>query len=276
MALPGPRRVSASGMREAEPPRNDPTAAAAADLYRACHLRPPAILVACDAVHFGRLVGRLVRCSDPFEAMNGILLGLLLFNVLAASRGDAVTAAYGAFAAAFVPWMLAPRQAHRGNGAVLGEATLRMLISLVLGAVVFGSVQLTGTGRQSALLATGTAMGASVCVQLALALLAPCVARWRLGRTARVGAEPLPWLVVLWGAARADAVLAARLASALHEVELAQGPNLAGGLRGHRGPQQWAMQTAIRDAAQGRGCPSSNALGQSGPLVNGRSGSSGW
>jgi hypothetical protein len=268
MALPSPRRIPADGpWGPGQPPPSDPVAATVADLYRACHLRSPAVLTARDAVHFGRLVGRVVRSFGLTEALSCFLLGCVLVTMLLPPAGNAFSAVYGAsIAVLVVPWIMASRRAHHGNGAAFGAALLSVLASLFIGTAVAGTARLAGAGHQVALLAGGLAMGVGACIQLALVLLAPCFARWWLGRTVRVGAQPLPWSAILWGAARADAVVAARLASALHEVEQARGLSGTGGLRGHRGQAQWAMQAAIREAAQDLGIWSSDlglVLGQS-------------
>jgi hypothetical protein len=256
LSIPG--RTSAHGPRGSErPPSSDPIVTAVADLYRACHLRPPAVLLARDAVHFARIVGRLVRGFEPFDLVAGFLLGMLLLSFPAALTGSVSTAAYGAFAAALMArWVLAPASAHRGAGAVFGEMLLRMLLSLSLGAIVAGLVWLAGAGGQMALRVAGATTVASGCAQLVLALLTPSLARWQTGRTEHAGDEPLPWPVIFWGAARVDAVVTARLASALQEVEQARGTR---GFLGHRGPEQWAIRSAIRDEAGRLGVWTSDA-----------------
>lgn len=264
MAQPSPQRISADGAPEAPQPRTNPVAAALTDLYLASHLRPPTVLVARDAVHFGQIIGRVAGSFGFVEVMSCMLLGCVLVTMFLPPAGSAFSSAYGASIAALaVPAVLASRRAHRGNGAAFGAALPGLLVSLFLGAAVAGTAGLAGAGHQMALLAGGLAMGAGACVQLAFVLLAPCFARWRLSRTVHGGGPPLSWAVLLRGAARADTIVAARLASALDEVEQAHG---AGNLRGHRSQAQWAMQAAIREAAQDLGIWSSGVglvLGQS-------------
>jgi hypothetical protein len=267
MALPGQRRTLADGTRKASQSQTDPITIAITDLYQACHLRPPAILVARDAVHFGQLVGRLARSSSFIEVMSYLLLGVILSTMLLPPIGNAIAAVYGAFVAVLVvPWMLASMRTQRSIRAALGETVLRMLATLLLGAAVAGTAYLVGLGYQMALLTAGIAMGAGACVQLVFVPLMPCFVRWGLSRTLHAGSRPLPWSVILRGAARLDTILTARLASALQDVEQARGSHAAGDFRGHRGQTQWAMQAAIREAAQSLGVWSSNVglvLGQS-------------
>lgn len=249
MALPGRRRPAPDG---SQPRRRQPSpiTTAAEDLYRACHLPPPAVLIARDGVHFGRLVGRLARGAGLVEAMCVMLFVAMLAVMLVPPAGDPIAAAYAAFmAAVIVPWIVAGRRAHRGLTVALGETSLRMLAGLLLGVAVFGVARLMGAEHRTAMVAAGFAMGASGCVQLVSVLLAPCIARWRLGRTLSGGSRSLPWSVTIWGARRVDAVLSMRLDSALQGVEQARGRDL----RGPRSHAQHAMQFTIRAAVQDQG-----------------------
>jgi hypothetical protein len=256
--LRGLRLASVDGQEGSDGlPQPDSTAAAISDLYRACHLCPPAVFVARDALHFARIVSRLVCSFEAFDLTGGFVLGMLLFTLPAMLTGDVSTAACGALAAVLMAsWVLVPASAHRGMGAALSGMLLRVLFSLFLGATVAGLALLAGAGGQMALRVAGATTGATACAQLVLALLTPSFARWQTGRTERAGGEPLPWPVILWGAARVDAIMTARLASALQEVEQTRGGR---GLVGHRGPEQWAMQSAIREEARRLGVWTSGA-----------------
>ncbi|HYZ61444.1 MAG TPA: hypothetical protein VE650_03245 [Acetobacteraceae bacterium] len=191
MALPGRPRAPIEGPQGARP-RADPAVAAVEDLYRACHLRPPAVLAARDAVHFGRLVGRLARPFGFMQGMAGLLLTGLALSVLTVPTNGAPAAIGAIYALFLVPWILAADRAHRGNAAVVCEALLRMLASLLIGAAAFGAARLVGAEHKAALRTTGIAMGAGACAQLLLVLLAPCLNRWRLVGPARAGGAPIP------------------------------------------------------------------------------------
>ncbi|MBL6081803.1 hypothetical protein JMJ56_27855 [Belnapia sp. T18] len=264
MARPGSRRIAVDNpLGPISTSRTNPTTAAVEDFYSACHLCPPAVLVARDAAHFGRLAAQITRSFGFVEVMGCLMLGMVLLVMLTPPAGDGIAAAYGALMALLLPWFVASRLVHRGNGVVLGEALLRVLLSLLVGAAVIGVARLAGAEHRIAFRAAGLAMGAGVCLQLALLPLVPCFVRWRLRRTVHTGSRLLPWSIILRGARRADAVVTARLASALDDVDQTHGGR---GLRGHRGQTQWAMQSAIMEGVQSQSVWSSDiglVLGQS-------------
>ena len=253
-------RQLSSGRALAGPPlSSDPIATAVADLYAACHLPPPGVFVARDVVHFATLIGRLVRSFGFVQAFSCMLLAVMLPSALLWPTGDVVTTTYRASVAVLlVPWVLAGERVRRGIRAALHQTLLRMLATLLPGAAVAAVTYLAGMDHHRVWLSGCAAMDVSACAQLALVLLAPLLWRCRLRRTTQASSRPLPWPTVLWGAARVDAILTTRLASALQDVERKWGRHIVGNHHAHRGPSQWAMQAAFRAAQQARGIWSSD------------------
>jgi hypothetical protein len=91
MALPGNPLTAVDGM-------DAKWSAAAGDLYQTCHLRPPGVLVARDAVDLARLTRLMTPAWNPAPVLLLITLSALLASVVLTLRPD--TASLGAFLSA--------------------------------------------------------------------------------------------------------------------------------------------------------------------------------
>jgi hypothetical protein len=248
MALPVVRR-SRDQSPDAQPASTEAIVAAVTDLYQACYLRPPAVLVARDAAHFGRIASGVVRSARPGLFFLWFHLFLLLLSLGLALGGEALGAFWCiTFAVFLLPLMRAMERAERGLDGVLGWALLQASGAVLLGAAVTCLAYLGGSEPWDALMAAGTAMGAAAGIQLAAELLALIQARYGLIAANAAGDRGPSWATIFRGAKPAAAVVLPRLASALGEVDAARPRNLRLVRNGgrHRGPAQLAIQEAIQ------------------------------
>jgi hypothetical protein len=127
---------------------------AVADLYRACHLPPPAVLVARDAVHFARLACRIGRPSQ-FRTLSLIVyLAVLLPPLGLALQGDEASAAFCGFITAIgVPWVRSMERPGYSVTSTFGRILRLLLATLLIGATVAGLSLLGGFGGHGAVLA---------------------------------------------------------------------------------------------------------------------------
>jgi hypothetical protein len=246
MRRPTPRSRPGPGHEAA----TEAVADAVAELYRACRLEPPAVLVARDAVHFGRIAARLIRRQDPGVVVLGILLVALVTSTVLTMRGNTLASAYAAaLPVLLMPWYRALYSGDHGRRRTASWSLLQVLLPVVLGAILFGLARLGGLAPRSAWLAGSGVIGAVASLQLVLDLLGPVSARRRLLRSGHPGGMASRLLVSLLGAPSAAAVVLARLSSALDEGEEGEAERLrlvgTGGQ--HRGPAEWAVQEAIRE-----------------------------
>jgi hypothetical protein len=156
MALPG-NLLTAVNKMDAK------WSAAADDLYQACHLRPPLVLVARDAVHLARLARLMANTSTPAVAL--LLITLLVLLASAALTFLPSTESLGAFLSAdfglaMVPsctvWFTPP--VWRPS-VILRRAGMRVLAIVTVGLIVAWLFDLNTGGAALAL--TGAAFLAS-------------------------------------------------------------------------------------------------------------------
>jgi hypothetical protein len=191
------------------------------DLYRACHLPAPMVIVARDPLHFARLVKAWGRNGLPgplfLIGMLGALLGSMCFNL---GLSSASGAEFWAFISADLSFLVAPcsigmARSERG----IRESLLWMLPRAGFAAAAAGlAFGLDGPDWHEGLPIAGVAMALAASVLVIMELLAPMRVRQVICETAwnergRVGIWT--WLR---GAAPIGPIFSNRLLTALAEV----------------------------------------------------------
>jgi hypothetical protein len=247
--LPPPGRGGAGPVAG---PAADPAAtlvAAVADLYRACHLPPPAVVVAPDAVRFARAAYTVSRRIGPGQAMAAFVALSLSLPTATALLGDVASGSFCLFmAVSLLPLLRVLGRMERRSGGNVRWFLLQLLATAALGGAAVAVARLCGQDPHGAFAPAGGAVGALAVGQLLADASEPIRARRRVLRTA-VPSGPAPSRrIALLGAAPAAPVVLPRVATALDEAGLDRlgvpaGPRDAAQL--FPGPAQEALRSAI-------------------------------
>jgi hypothetical protein len=230
---------------------------AIADLYRACHLPHPALLVARDAVHFAQLACRIGHGSIFRTVSLYLYLALLLPPLGLAFQGDEMGAAFCGFIAVIgVPWVRSMDRPGCDATSDLPRVARLLLITLLIGATVAGLCLLGGFGWPGAVLAAGSTLGTLASLQILGDLLSPVWSRLRLRRESGAFGPRLGWWAVLRGATPARSVVLPRLVAALAEAgaTAAVGPKLVGTMWRSRGEAERQRLESIEAELHRLGC----------------------
>jgi hypothetical protein len=186
--------VPAAPIRADQRAASDQTAAGAVrDLYAACHLPSPEIVVARDAVHFARLVGRFQRRPGAESSQGMLLLFSAILAALAAvgfvaRRGSGAISVF--LVIAMTPMMRAGWRTDQGATAGLVRWCIRQAAGLALvGIALTGILWLRGASALQALDAAGPTLAVCGVILLLADGLRPVWARPTFSR-ARRGAWP--------------------------------------------------------------------------------------
>lgn len=193
--------------------------AAAEALYRACHLRRPAVLVARDGVHFARLACDMSRGQDIGARFIAGYVAALLVGLAAAFSGSVFAAEMlGLNAVLSSPWMRQLHREERQGTTTYAWPLWQGLWLVLLGGSVLGAAWLFGADGVDAARAAGIAVGGVVALQMLSDLLTPVLTRARLRRVVLPGGARLHWSTLVRGAPLVTPIILARLAGAVAEV----------------------------------------------------------